>query len=69
LGNKIKKNPGIIILLWVLIAAILSGIATLWTLDTGFTENPKIFMIYFGILLFPIIWLRIPSNSKKKKEK
>jgi hypothetical protein len=68
--KRIKiKNPGAVLFIWILIAAILSGAATLWSLDTGFTENPKIFIIYFGILIFPIFWIVIPSIDKKNKSK
>jgi hypothetical protein len=63
------KNPGTILIIWILIAAVLSGMATLWSLDSGFTENPKIFMIYFGILISPILWILFPSLVQKDQTK
>ena len=65
--RKIIKNAGVVLWVWIFIAAILSGLGTLWSITTGFIEDPRIMAIYFSILLFPVLWFLLPSIAKEEK--
>lgn len=60
------KNPSLIFVIWIIISGLISGFATLKLIENNIAKNPKIFLVCFMILIYPMLWLIFPSLCKKE---
>ena len=50
-----------LLFIWLIISAILSGVATFWSIDNAIAKEPRIWLVYFLLLVLPVFWFLRPS--------
>ena len=57
------KNAGVLFIIWLIISAILSGIATFWSIENATAKDSRIWLLYFLLLVLPVFWFLRRSLS------
>jgi len=66
--KRIKiKNAGAKLFAWIIVSAVLSGIAAIWSVENGISRDHKIFLLYFMLLMLPVYYILFPSIAKEEE--